>query len=195
MVYCYLIEESIKSVGDHMIILVTGGARSGKSSFAENIYKGKRDVVYIATSRVWDKEMEERIKLHRDSRPSYWRTFEGNYSLTQALGEEKNYLLDCITLLTSNIIFDMTEGLDYIDHDLQNQIENRIYEELFSLIEAIKNRGYNLVMVTNEVGYSIVPDNNLGRVFRDIQGRINQRMAALSQEVYLVCCGLPVRIK
>ena len=178
-----------------MIILVTGGARSGKSSFAENIYKGKRDVVYIATSRVWDKEMEERIKLHRDSRPSYWRTFEGNYSLTQALGEEKNYLLDCITLLTSNIIFDMTEGLDYIDHDLQNQIENRIYEELFSLIEAIKNRGYNMVMVTNEVGYSIVPDNNLGRVFRDIQGRINQRMAALSQEVYLVCCGLPVRIK
>ena len=89
----------------------------------------------------------------------------------------------------------MTEGLDYIDHDLQNQIENRIYEELFSLIEAIKNRGYNLVMVTNEVGYSIVPDNNLGRVFRDIQGRINQRIAALSQEVYLVCCGLPVRIK
>lgn len=178
-----------------MIILVTGGARSGKSTFAENLYKDKKDVVYIATSKIWDEEMEERIKLHKASRPSYWRTYEGNYSLTNALGEEKNYLLDCVTLLTSNIMFDMTEGEEYIDYQLQSKIENRIYGELSSLIKTVEDKGYNLVLVTNEVGYSLVPDNHLGRVFRDIQGRINQRIAALSQEVYLVCCGIPVKIK
>jgi adenosylcobinamide kinase/adenosylcobinamide-phosphate guanylyltransferase len=178
-----------------MIILVTGGARSGKSNFAENIYEDKRDVVYIATSKIWDEEMEERVKLHKRSRPSYWRTFEGNYSLVDALGEEKNYLLDCITVLTSNIMFDMTKGKEYIDYHLQSQVEDKIYEELYSLIKVIEDRGDNLVLVTNEVGYSLVPDNHVGRVFRDIQGRINQRIAALSHQVYLVCCGLPVKIK
>lgn len=178
-----------------MIILVTGGARSGKSTFAESIYEDKRDVVYIATSKIWDKEMEERVKLHQSSRPSYWRTFEGNYSLVDALGEEKNYLLDCITVLISNIMFDMTKEKEYIDYHLQSQVEDKIYEELDSLIKVIEDKGYNLVLVTNEVGYSLVPDNHIGRVFRDIQGRINQRMAALSHQVYLVCCGLPVKIK
>ncbi|GFN34833.1 bifunctional adenosylcobinamide kinase/adenosylcobinamide-phosphate guanylyltransferase [Tepidimicrobium xylanilyticum] len=178
-----------------MVILVTGGARSGKSSFAENLYRDKKDVVYIATSKIWDKEMEERIKLHRESRPFHWRTYEGYYSLTDALGEEKNYLLDCITLLSSNIMFDVTDGKDYIDYNLQKEVENRIFDELYSLIQAIEERRYNLVLVTNEVGYSLVPDNHIGRVFRDIQGRINQRIAALSHEVYLVCCGIPVKIK
>ncbi|NLW40060.1 MAG: bifunctional adenosylcobinamide kinase/adenosylcobinamide-phosphate guanylyltransferase [Tissierellia bacterium] len=178
-----------------MITLVTGGARSGKSTFAEKLYEDKRDVVYIATSKIWDEEMAERIKLHRKSRPSSWRTFEGYHSLTRALGEEKNYLLDCITLLTSNIMFDMTAGKDYIDSNLQGEVEERIYHELYSLIKAIEKKGYNLVMVTNEVGYSLVPESHIGRVFRDIQGRINQRLASLAQEVYLVCCGIPVKIK
>ncbi|MCF6466760.1 bifunctional adenosylcobinamide kinase/adenosylcobinamide-phosphate guanylyltransferase [Clostridium sp. Cult2] len=178
-----------------MIILVTGGARSGKSTFAENMYRDKRDVVYIATSKIWDKEMEERVRLHQSSRPSYWRTYEGNYSLINALGEEKNYLLDCITILTSNIMFDMTKEEEYIDYELQRKVENKIYEELQSLIKIIEHKGYNLVLVTNEVGYSLVPENHIGRVFRDIQGRINQRIAALSNEVYLVCCGIPVKIK
>ncbi len=178
-----------------MIVLVTGGARSGKSTFAENLYKDKKDVVYIATSKIEDKEMKERIKLHQKNRPSYWRTYEGKYSLTDALGKEKNYLLDCITVLTSNIMYDMTKEEEYIDYKLQNQVENKIYEELYSLIKAIEYNRYNLVLVTNEVGYSLVPDNHISRVFRDIQGRINQRVAALSQEVYLVCCGIPVKIK
>ncbi|NLX61247.1 MAG: bifunctional adenosylcobinamide kinase/adenosylcobinamide-phosphate guanylyltransferase [Tissierellia bacterium] len=178
-----------------MVILVTGGARSGKSSFAESLYRGKKDVVYIATSKIWDEEMEERIRLHKESRPSCWRTFEGNYALTKALGEEKNYLLDCITLLVSNIMFDLTDGVEYIDYKLKRQVEDRVYKELYCLIEAVEARGYNLVLVTNEVGFSLVPDNHLGRVFRDIQGRINQRIAALCHEVYLVCCGIPVRIK
>ena len=109
-----------------MIVLVTGGARSGKSTFAENIYKGKKDVVYIATSKAFDEEMKERIKLHREKRPAFWRTFEGNYSLTNALGDEKNYLLDCITVLTSNIMFDMTKDVKYISNSSNNNSYERI---------------------------------------------------------------------
>jgi len=178
-----------------MITLVTGGARSGKSSFAESLLADKEDVVYMATSRIFDKEMEERIKLHRDSRPAIWRTFEGNYNLKEAIGEEKHYLLDCLTVLTSNIMFDITKDVEYIDYELQKRVEDNVLEEIKDLIQAVRAKDYNLVMVTNEVGYSVVPEHHISRVFRDIQGRINQRVAALSDEVYLVCCGIPVKIK
>ena len=178
-----------------MIRLITGGARSGKSSFAESLYKGQDQVVYIATSKLVDEEMEERIKLHRSSRPKSWRTYEGNYNLEEAVGSEKNYLLDCITILTSNIMFDMSKNVEYIDYKLQAKIEDKVIFEIESLSKNIRDRGYNLIMVTNELGDSIVPDHHISRVFRDIQGRINQRIAALSDELYLVCCGLPVKIK
>lgn len=178
-----------------MIRLITGGARSGKSSFAESLYKGQDQVVYIATSKLVDEEMEERIKLHRSSRPKSWRTYEGNYNLEEAVGSEKNYLLDCITILTSNIMFDMSKNVEYIDYKLQAEIEDKVIFEIESLSKNIRDRGYNLIMVTNELGDSIVPDHHISRVFRDIQGRINQRIAALSDELYLVCCGLPVKIK
>lgn len=178
-----------------MIRLITGGARSGKSTFAESFYNDKEEVVYIATSRIWDEEMEERVKLHRASRPKSWRTFEGNYNLIDALGKEDLYLLDCITILTSNIMFDMADNVEYIDYRLQEKIEDKVIEEIENLIKNIRSRGYNLVMVTNEVGDSIVPEHHVSRVFRDIQGRINQRIAALSDELYLVCCGVPVKMK
>lgn len=178
-----------------MIVLVTGGARSGKSKFAEKLFKDKTDVVYIATSKIIDKEMEERVKLHKETRPQQWRTYEGNYNLEEAIGKEKYYLLDCITILVSNIMFDMTENIDYIDYKLQQKVEDKIVLELEKFIDAIKNKEYNLVLVTNEVGDSIVPEHHVSRVFRDIQGRVNQRIAAIANEVYLVCCGLPVKVK
>lgn len=178
-----------------MIYLVTGGARSGKSSFAESLYKETLDVVYIATSKIHDKEMEERVKIHKKSRPNQWRTYEGNYNLRNAVEEEKNYLLDCITVLTSNIMFDISKDTEYIDYPLQKEIEDRVILELENLINKIKGKGYNLVLVTNEVGDSIVPEHHISRVFRDIQGRVNQRIASLSDKVYLVCCGIPVKIK
>lgn len=178
-----------------MIILVTGGARSGKSTFAEGYFKNRKDVVYIATSIVADNEMEERVKLHKSNRPQYWRTYEGYHDLIYGLGKEKNYILECITTLVSNIMFDLTRDLKQIDYYKQCEIENRAFKELHSLVEAINDNGYDLILVTNEIGYSLVPNSQVGRIFRDIQGRINQKMAALSDEVYLVCCGIPVRIK
>lgn len=177
------------------MILVTGGARSGKSNFAESIYEGDKEVVYIATSRVEDDEMGDRVQLHRANRPMEWRTFEGTYNLDIAVGYEKRYLLDCVTVLTSNIMFDLSRDLDCIDMALQERIESTVLNELTKLYKKIKKNDGELVLVTNELGYSLVPDNYIGRIFRDIQGRVNQRIASLSDEVYLVCCGIAVKIK
>ncbi len=178
-----------------MITLVTGGARSGKSTFAEGLLKDKRDVVYIATSIITDREMEERVEHHRMSRPSYWRTFEGYRNLVESMGEEKYYLLDCITIMVSNIMFDISKDTDYIDTNMQRKIEDKIMDELDPLFNKSKEDGLYIVLVTNEVGNSLIPEDHISRVFRDIQGRVNQRIAKLADQVYLVCCGIPVKIK
>lgn len=178
-----------------MITLVTGGARSGKSSFAESLLEGKDDVVYIATSRVYDKEMQERIDLHKKSRPDIWRTFENNYNLSNAIEQEGYYLLDCITVLTSNIMFDISKDSEYIDYKMQDNIEDTIMNELVSLISKARDEKREVILVTNEVGSSIVPEHHISRVFRDIQGRINQRLGKISDNVYFVTCGIPVKVK
>lgn len=177
------------------IILITGGARSGKSSFAESLYKNEDDVTYIATSRITDDEMKNRIELHRKSRPLIWKTFEGSYNLTDAVTDCKNYLLDCITVMTSNIMFDMSKDFDTISQSLQNNIEDAVFDEIIKLIEKVKRIDGNLIMVTNEVGDSIVPENHIARVYRDIIGRVNQRIAKVCDEVYIVTCGIPLRLK
>jgi len=178
-----------------MVTLVTGGARSGKSSFSESRFEGKNDVVYIATSRAEDDEMKERAIHHRSFRPESWRTFEGDYNIADAVGKEKYYLLDCITVLTSNIMFDMSKDADTIDNALQRVIEDKIVETIKGLVDRINEADLELVMVTNEVGCSIVPENHVARVYRDIAGRVNQRAAEMAEEAYAVFCGIPVRLK
>lgn len=178
-----------------MITLVTGGARSGKSTFAESLYEKDEDVVYIATAKVMDSEMKERVRCHQNSRPKQWRTYEANYNLINGIGNEKNYLLDCITVLTSNIMYDISKDEEHIDFVIQKKVEDKVVFEINGLIDGIRKNNYNLVIVTNEVGDSIVPSNSVSRAFRDIQGRVNQRIAAISDQVYLVCCGIPVKIK
>jgi adenosylcobinamide kinase/adenosylcobinamide-phosphate guanylyltransferase len=174
---------------------VTGGARSGKSNFAQNRLLEKDDVVYIATAKVEDNEMADRVKHHKNSRPSSWRTYEAYYDLQNALGEENNYLLDCVTNLSSNIMFDLSKGIDFIDDNLQNMIEEEILKQLNQLILKIREENKNLILVTNELGDSIVPENHISRVFRDIQGRVNQSLANISDEVYIVICGIEVKLK
>jgi adenosylcobinamide kinase/adenosylcobinamide-phosphate guanylyltransferase len=177
------------------VILVTGGARSGKSSFAESLYKNNKDVVYIATSKIYDDEMRERVELHKSSRPSEWSTYEGNYELFKAVSDVKNYILDCLTVMTSNIMFDITKDLNKIPKEKQKQVEDTVATEIENLIKKIDEIGGKLVIVTNEVGCSIVPENHVARVYRDIIGKINQRVAAISTEVYLVTCGIPLKVK
>lgn len=177
------------------IVLVTGGARSGKSTYAESLFKESLDVAYIATSRVQDSEMQDRVMMHRKSRPSEWRTFEGTYELYKAVGEEKNYLLDCITVLTSNIMFDITADMERISVETQKEIEDKVIGEIESLVKRVREIDGNLVMVTNEIGSSIVPEHHISRVYRDVAGRVNQRLGRLSDEVYLVVCGIEMKIK
>jgi adenosylcobinamide kinase/adenosylcobinamide-phosphate guanylyltransferase len=177
------------------IVLVTGGARSGKSTFAEELFRGRSDVVYLATARITDGEMKDRISLHRSRRPGEWETFEGNTNLKEAVGAAKHYLLDCITILTSNIMFDITGESENISPEMQSEVENRVVGEVYGLVEAVEAAGGDLVMVTNEVGDSIVPEHPVARAYRDIAGRVNQRIAKRCNEVYLVVCGIPMRLK
>ena len=178
-----------------MITLVVGGARSGKSTYAESLYKDKTDVVYIATSRIEDPEMQDRVNLHQASRPSSWRTFEGTYQLSDAIQTETNYLLDCLTILTSNIMFDISKDSSVITCEMQQEIENAAMNTLHELFQIIRDKDLNLVLVTNEVGCSIVPEHHISRVYRDIIGRVNQQVAACANEVYALICGIPVKIK
>jgi adenosylcobinamide kinase/adenosylcobinamide-phosphate guanylyltransferase len=177
------------------IVLITGGARSGKSSFAESFYEGKLDVVYIATSRIYDDEMKDRVMLHRMHRPEEWKTHEATYNLDNAICEHKNYLLDCLTIMSANIMFDITKDYEVIPLEKQKEVEDTAVGEIENLVEGIREIEGNLVMVTNEVGSSIVPENHVARFYRDIIGRINQRVARLCDEVYIVACGLPLRLK
>ncbi|KAB3532853.1 bifunctional adenosylcobinamide kinase/adenosylcobinamide-phosphate guanylyltransferase [Alkaliphilus serpentinus] len=177
------------------IILVTGGARSGKSTFAEGLVKNEKEVVYIATSRICDDEMQERVNIHRQNRPQEWRTAEATEELRKVVKDERYYLLDCLTIMTSNILFDLTKDMDIIDVGVQKRVEEKVVKEVEEIINKVQSIEGSLVMVTNEVGLSIVPENHVGRVYRDIIGRVNQRVAALCDEVYLVVCGLPLRIK
>lgn len=178
-----------------MITFITGGARSGKSSFAEGLYRDKKDVVYIATAIISDQEMQDRVHMHQNSRPNVWRTFEGYRNLDKSVAEEKNYLLDCITVMTSNIMFDRTKDLEKIDIQTQKTVEDEIFNEIVKLIEKVKKEDKNLILVSNEVGSSLVPEHHISRVFRDIQGRINQKVADISDSAYLVVSGLPVKLK
>ncbi|GAA0730813.1 bifunctional adenosylcobinamide kinase/adenosylcobinamide-phosphate guanylyltransferase [Clostridium malenominatum] len=179
------------------IILVTGGARSGKSSFAENLLKDKEDVLYIATSIFSDEEMKDRVKKHRERRNPNWETYEGYMDLHKALEKtKKNYvLLDCVTIMTTNIMFSGNRDLEEMTMDEIDQITIKIKDEFTKFINKGIELDKTIVMVTNEVGWGVVPPTKLGRIFRDVAGFVNQYIGSLSHEVYLVCCGQPLKIK
>ncbi|MBW9172888.1 bifunctional adenosylcobinamide kinase/adenosylcobinamide-phosphate guanylyltransferase [Clostridium estertheticum] len=179
------------------IILVTGGSRSGKSTFAENIFKNTDDVLYIATAIVTDEEMSDRIRKHIDSRNSRWTTFEGYYDLDKAIEKYdiSNILLDCVTIMITNLMFKEKIDFDKISMAKVDELLDDIKTQFEKLISKARVANINLVMVTNEVGSGLVPENKLSRVFRDIAGFVNQYIASQSDEVYLVSCGLPLKLK
>lgn len=178
------------------IILVTGGARSGKSVFAEKITAeaGQR-LAYIATAEIWDEEMEHRVALHRQRRSLQWQTFEAPQKAQLAIAEAGKthdaILFDCITMYLSNMLCRQTEPL------VEERLENMVQEEMARLIEAAENlpEHVSIIFVTNEVGAGIVPENKLARFYRDLSGLANQQLAAAAAEVYAVLCGIPLRIK
>ena len=179
------------------IILVTGGSRSGKSKFAEDILKDEDDVLYIATAKAYDDEMKERIKKHKMRRKETWTTYEGHRNLDGVIKkfEGKNVMLDCITIMCTNIMFDECKDFDNITNEQIESINKTIKLEISKLISECRKKDLRLVMVTNEIGCGIVPENKLSRIFRDTQGTINQFIASLCDEVYMVACGLPLKLK
>ena len=191
------------------IVLVTGGARSGKSAFAEEQLADRERVCYIATGlpRGDDPEWQERIRLHQERRPASWTTQEQYAGLADWLREQSHpvYLLDCATLLTSNRLFDLiaqhfpdklelTEE-NFLSRQEQSFLLQLLEEEWQELLSAIRQTNAECWIVTDEVGLGIIPETRLGRFFRDVQGKINQLIAKEASEAYLVICGLAQQLK
>lgn len=167
----------------HKIILITGGARSGKSRIAEErVLQMGRPAQYIATAQAWDDEMRARIAEHQARRGAEWVTTAEPLDLVGALNATDGKgprLVDCLTLWLSNLILN--------DKDWRLAAQN--------LLAALHGQRAPIVFVTNEVGMGIVPDNALARIFRDAAGTLNQMVAAVADEVILAVSGLPLKVK
>lgn len=177
-----------------MISIVTGGARSGKSEFAESLIKG--DAIYIATAENYDDEMDLRIKKHvkrRDESGIKWRTVECLKNFDGLSGEEKYVLFDSLGVFVSNIMFSKTAD-DLSDKSIEETILV-VRKELEKLLDWARENEKELVIVTDEVGMSIIPESKVARVYRDLIGTINKEVAAKCDRAYLVCMGIEVRLK
>lgn len=179
------------------LVLVTGGMRSGKSRYAEERLKDSRQVLYIATARCLDKEMERRIEHHRASRPAHWVTAEACRDLDEVLRQhpEGDVLLDCVTNMVTNLMLDEEEDYDALSMDRIEQIEAGIRGQMARLVEQARRQERTVILVSGEVGMSLVPVYRMGRVFTDILGRVNQYLAAQSDEVVFMVSGLPMQVK
>ncbi|MCC3864290.1 bifunctional adenosylcobinamide kinase/adenosylcobinamide-phosphate guanylyltransferase [Terrisporobacter petrolearius] len=182
------------------IILVTGGARSGKSSFAESLcIKQNNKTAYIATSVAFDDEMKNRVKKHQENRPRSWKTYEiykDIYSIVEELNKNHDtVIMDCVTLMVNNLMFTHGIEVDEATSEELNELENYIREQITKLLEAVKKTNLYFVIVTNEIGMGIVPENKLSRIYGDFVGRANQLIASYSNEVYFVVSGIPMKVK
>ena len=155
-------------------------------------------MVYVATAQVWDDEMRRRVARHRADRPAEWRTLEAPTRLAEAIeraGEPPGtVLLDDLGNLVANVLFDLTGG-DEPGPAASDHLEARVVAEIGVLDAARRVGGWDLVVVTNEVGLGVVPATPVGRIFRDALGRANQQLATLADAVYLLVAGQPLRIK
>lgn len=172
--------------------LVTGGAKSGKSRFAEGLCLASGDSpCYIATAQPFDIEMEHRISKHRSRRGEAWTTIEEPFRLHEALqtadGNCSSILVDCLTLWISNLVLSIDAG--------DNNPSALIIDNVRELSGTLLRMKTPVVLVTNEVGMGIVPENRLARLFRDIAGEANQLIAASADNVYAVMSGLPIKLK
>lgn len=178
------------------LCLILGGARSGKSTYAQRL-AGERGqaVVYLATARSLDDEMQKRIRIHRSDRPLEWITLEVERQVGPAVlnrcPQAEVVLLDCLTMLVTNLLMDVSADEDHPDEEAA---EAALEDELRSLLEALHRGRSNWIIVSNEVGLGLVPPYPLGRLYRDLLGRANQRLACVADEVFWMVAGIPVPI-
>jgi adenosylcobinamide kinase/adenosylcobinamide-phosphate guanylyltransferase len=196
------------------LILILGGARSGKSTYTEQRAKemGGDSILYVATSETKDEEMQQRVEKHRSNRPSAWGTVEAPRNVAQALRQAQDtairqersaarvILLDCMTFLVANHLMDAAAPEDDPFDDpsadpFDAQIEADVVVEVEALVAFVQETDVEMLVVSNEVGLGVVPPYELGRAYRDILGRANQILARHADEVQLLVAGIPMRIK
>ncbi len=170
------------------ITLITGGVRSGKSAYAlscAEVYSGKK--AFIATAVPFDSEMEARVKNHQFERGDRFLTVEEPYEIYNSVSEVNDSIavavIDCLTVWLGNLFYKYDSNIEIIN----SEIDKFVY--------SIKKSTIDFYIVTNEVGWGIVPDNELSRSFRDCNGFMNQKVAACADNVYLCTCGIPLKIK
>ncbi|WP_417842668.1 bifunctional adenosylcobinamide kinase/adenosylcobinamide-phosphate guanylyltransferase [Thalassospira sp.] len=172
------------TVIENGVHLILGGARSGKSKFAEDMVIAAGRGTYIATGRAWDDEMRDRISHHKERRGALWATIEEPHDLCGVLSRldqhsEGPVLVDCLTLWITNLMIN----------------EDNIDQEIDQLCDLLPRLALPVLLVSNEVGFGIVPENAMARAFRDHAGRLHQRIAALARRVTLVVAGIPMTVK
>ena len=172
-------------------IFILGGARSGKSHFAQEL-AGKlgNKVLFIATGEPLDEEMQTRIDQHKKARPKSWRTLEiatniGKH-LEEKIGDAEVVIIDCLTLLIANLLGD---ELDY------PKAEKQVMAEINKLIACMDKLDASFIIISNEVGTGLVPETKLGRVYRDITGKVNQHISQCANETYFIVAGIPMKVK
>ena len=166
------------------VTFITGGTRSGKSSLAQKLAEENSvNPVYLATARIWDDDFNDRIKRHQTDRGKNWDTIEEEKHIDKLHLEGKTVVLDCVTLWLTNIFHDNEYDVDKSLAEAKNIWNNFIRQE------------FELIVVSNELGLSIHPENEVSRKFTDLQGWINQHIASCATCAYLVVSGLPIKIK
>ena len=190
------------------IYFLLGGARSGKSEYAEQFATSLSEkVAYLATATIIDEEMEKRVRQHKKRRPLNWHTFEiesenidlpligGIVEKINASGCEV-LLVDCITNLLFRLAYKYDlENLELIDNKLEKVIENEVTSFFDNFLKLLKSAHFDSIVVSNEVGLGIVPSYPFGRIFRDLMGVVNKKMAAAADEVYFFVAGLKQKLK
>jgi adenosylcobinamide kinase/adenosylcobinamide-phosphate guanylyltransferase len=177
-----------------MLTLILGGARSGKSMHAQQLARERsgEDVLFVATAQALDDEMGARIAAHRAGRPAAWRTLEAPRHVGKAISQAGScgvVLMDCLTLLVSNIVVTLPESASAAE------AESAALAEVEELIAAYRRGGASWIVISNEVGLGLVPPYPMGRAYRDALGRANQRLAAEADEVLFIVAGIPMQVK
>jgi len=172
----------------HRIVLVLGGVRSGKSRYAQDFATHGKRVAFLATGQACDDEMRDRIARHRAERPAGWTTIEAPVALEDALaqcgdGQFDTIVVDCLTIWTANLM----------EHEASDS--DRVLAHADRLARLLRGFSGSVILVSNEVGGGIVPENEMGRLYRDLLGGVNQRIAAAADEVILMVAGCPLMIK
>lgn len=182
-----------------MVTLIIGGARSGKSSFAEQYcLKESNKPAYIATAQIYDSEMASRVKKHQERRTDIWANYEEPYDVSSLLKKiisaHDIILIDCLTLYITNLMLKDFKDEDDNQESFMESKEKIITEEVLKIINMIP-KDKELVIVSNEVGMGIVPENFLSRIFRDMSGRMNQIIGEKCDQVIITVAGIPIKIK